>query len=346
MLRRSLAAVSMVLVTLALLVGAVVTECEAQIYPTRPVRIVVGFPAGSASDVLARIYADKLTEYFNQRFLIDNIVGGASNDAAAVAARAEPDGYTLFLAGNAQSAHAAILPEQPFAFPQAFAPIAMLGRAPVVLVVNRSLGVSSVAELIALAKARPGVLHYGSAGVGTGPQIAAELFKATTGVDMVHVSYAGSHDAAADLVAGRLSVLFAPLPTVAGLQAERRILTLAIVGARRSPAAPQIPTLAEAGFTGIDVGLWFGLMAPRGIPTEIQGELANAVKRAIDSRLFKENLLASGAEPVRAPADAFAAFLDIDLPHWAELVGRAGVGVEQVQPPAQATRPTQPASGL
>jgi tripartite-type tricarboxylate transporter receptor subunit TctC len=322
------------LIAALLLSGTAAGVCEAQIYPTRPVHIIVGFPAGSTTDILARIYADKLTEYFNQRFTVENIAGDASNIAAAAAARAEPDGYTLFLASNAQSANAAIMPEQPFAFPQSFAPIAMLARVPPVLVVNRDLGVDSVAGLIALAKARPGELRYGSSGVGTGPQLAAELLKAATGIRMTHVTYGGTHEAAADLIAGRISVLFAPLPTVTGIASDRRIVPLATTGARRSPVAPTLPTLSEAGVAGIDVSLWFGLMAPRGTPPEIQRELANAVKRAVDSRFFKDNLTANGAEPVRASLEAFGAFLEFDVPHWAALVGRAGVTVEDLDRPA------------
>lgn len=330
------------LIAAALLFGAAASVCEAQIYPTRPVHIIVGFPAGSTTDILARIYADKLTEYFNQRFVVDNIAGDSSNIAAAAAARAEPDGYTLFLASNAQSANAAIMPEQPFAFPQAFAPIAMLARVPPVLVVNRELGVDSVAGLVALARKRPGELRYGSSGVGTGPQIAAELLKAATGIRLVHVTYGGTHEAAADLIAGRISVLFAPLPTVTGIATDRRILPLATTSARRSSVAPNLPTLGEAGAGDIDVSLWFGLMAPRGTPTEIQRELANAVKRAMDSSFFKENLTANGAEPVRAPLEAFGAFLELDVPHWAALVGRAGVTVEDFNRPAVPSRPLLP----
>ncbi|WP_146604669.1 Bug family tripartite tricarboxylate transporter substrate binding protein [Rhodoplanes roseus] len=341
MLRRMLA-----WVVVALLTGAAASVSEAQIYPTRPVHIVVGFPAGSTTDILARIYADKLTEYFNQRFVVDNIPGHASNDAAAAAARAEPDGYTLFLASNAQSANAAIIPEQPFAFPHAFAPIAMLARVPTVLVVNRGLGVSSVQELIAYAKARPGVLRYGSSGLGTGPQLAAELFKAASGVAMDHVPYAGTHEAAADVVAGRLPVLFAPLPTISGIATDRRIVSLATTGARRSPVAPNLPTLGEAGLAGIDVNLWFGLMAPRGTPTEIQRELANAVSRAVDSKLFKENLTSTGAEPVRASLDSFAAFIELDMQSWASLVSKAGVTIEEFQRPTVRTAPALPVGGL
>ncbi|MFD2180612.1 Bug family tripartite tricarboxylate transporter substrate binding protein [Rhodoplanes azumiensis] len=340
MLRRLLAPIAA-----TLLLGAVASVADAQIYPTRPVHIVVGFPAGSTTDILARIYADKLTEYFNQRFIVENIPGHSSNDAAATAAIAEPDGYTLFVASNAQSANAAILPEQPFAFPHAFAPIALLGRVPTVVVVNRALGVGSVRELVALAKAKPGTLRYGTSGLGTGGHLAAQLFKAAAGVSMVQATYDGSHEAAADLVAGRLDVLFAPLPTIAGIAADRRIVQLATTGARRSPVAPQLPTLAEEGIAGVDVGLWFGLMAPRGIPGEIQREIANAVTRAVDSHFFKDNLTASGAEPVRATLDTFAAFLEIDMPVWAVLVSKAGVSVADYERPAVRTAPTLPVNG-
>lgn len=323
--RRLIGVLAAVLVVVA--AAAMVTPAAAQLYPTRPVRLVVGFPAGSTSDIIARIYADKLTEYFNQRFIVENSPGDASNDAAAAVARAEPDGYTLFLASNAQSAAVTLLGRR-CAFPQRFDPIALLGIVPSVLVVSQSLGVSSVDELVALAKSRPGTIAYGSAGPGTGPQLAAELFNGAAGVRLIEAPYTGTHDAAADLVAGRLPVLFAPLPAVAGFLADPRIKPLAVVGAKRTALAPYLPTLKEAGVAGADVNLWYGLMAPRGTPLEIEREIANAVATALDNRMFRDTLVGSGAEPVRASLDTFAAFIELDIPRWAKAIGATGLATQ------------------
>lgn len=320
--------VARVLLVAAVLVAGVPLATAQQSYPDRPVKILVGFPAGTTTDILARIYADKLSETFKMRFVVENLPGAASNNAAAAAARAEPDGYTLYLATVANSISVSLYKKLRYEFPGDFAPISLLASAPPVLVVSPSLGVSSIADLIRVAKAKPGEIMYGSAGVGTGPQLAAELFNMMAGVKLVHVPYKGTNEAAADLIGGRLSVLFAPLPTVAGFIADGRLKALATTTAQRTSVAPDLPTIAESGVPGFDVTLWFGLVAPKGTPRQILSSLAAAVEDAMKSNDVKKALATNGGEPIAASLDAFASFIAADVPKWAKVVEFAGLKVE------------------
>ena len=297
-------------------------------YPTRPVKIIVGFPAGTTTDILARIYGDKLSERLGQRFIIENMPGGASNTAAAAAARAEPDGYTLFVATNANSASVSLYKTLRYDFPGDFSPISLLASAPPILVVSPTLGVNTVKELIAYAKERPGEVMYGSAGVGTGPQLAAELFNMEAGVKLTHVPYKGTNEAVADLLTGRLSVLFAPYPSVAGFVKDGRLKALATTTEKRSSVAPELTTIAEAAIPGFDVTLWFGLVAPKGTPAPILKTLADAVEEAKKSDDLKRRLAASGGEPISAALDEFAAFIRADIPKWKKAIEHAGMKIE------------------
>lgn len=299
-----------------------------QSYPNRPVKIIVGFPAGTTTDILARIYADKLSDHFKQRFIIENLPGAASNNAAAVAARAEPDGYTLFLATNVQSVSVTLYKKPRYEFPGDFAPISLLASAPPVLVVSPSLGVNSVQDLIKIAKARPGEIFYGSAGVGTGPQLAAELLNMMAGIKLVHVPYKGTNEAAADLLGGRISVLFAPLPTVAGFISSGQLKALATTPAKRPSVAPNLPTIAESGVPGFDITLWFGLVAPKGTFPEILKAVAAGVEKAMQNEDVKKSLAVNGGEPISASLDDFAAFIAKDIPKWGKVIDYAGLKVE------------------
>lgn len=317
------------------LIGAVLTALAAiaapqiaatqDAYPSRPIKIIVGFPAGTTTDILARIYGDKMGELLKTRFVIENMPGAASNTAAAAAARAEPDGYTLFVGTNANATSVSLYKNLRYAFPGDFAPIALLASAPPVLAVSPKLNVNSVQELIALAKSKPGEVMYGSAGVGTGPYMAAELLNMLAGIKMTHVPYKGTNEALSDLVTGRLSVLFAPLPSVAGFVNDGRIKLLAATPEKRTSVAPTLPTLAESGVAGFDVTLWFGLLAPKGTPAPILAMLAKAVEDAAKSEDVKKRLAAAGGEPISATLGDFAAFIAKDIPKWEKVIRHAGV---------------------
>jgi tripartite-type tricarboxylate transporter receptor subunit TctC len=294
-------------------------------YPTRPVRIIVGFPAGTTTDILARIYADSMARQLKGTFVIENVPGAASNTAAATAARADADGHTLYVATNANSTSVSLYKNLRYEFPGDFEPIALLAGAPPVLAVSAKLDVNSVKELIALAKAKPGEVMYGSAGVGTGPYMAAELLNMMAGIKMTHVPYKGTNEAVADLITGRLSVLFAPLPSIAGVAKEGKIKLLAATPERRTSVAPDLPTVAEAGVAGFDVTLWFGLLAPKGTPREILKSLADAVTEAAKTEEVRKRLAMAGGEPLSATLDDFKAFIAADIPKWAKVIQHAGV---------------------
>jgi tripartite-type tricarboxylate transporter receptor subunit TctC len=307
---------------------AVVASASAQEYPTKPVRIIVGFPGGTSTDALTRIYADKLSEHFNQRFIVENMPGAASNTAAAAAAKADADGYTLYLATNANAISVSLYKNLRYKFPDDFAPIGLLASAPPVLSVSSGLGVSSVKELIAAAKQRPGEISYGSSGVGTGPQLAAELFNMMTGIKLTHIPYKGTNEAVTDLLTNRIGVLFSPLPTVAGLGKEGRLKVLATGSGKRSIGAPDLPTIAEAGVPGFDVSLWFGLVAPKGTPPAILKAIAAAIEKAHQNDDVKLRLAANGGEPMKASLEDFAAFIAKDVPKWAKAVEHAGMKID------------------
>jgi len=297
-------------------------------YPDKPVRVVVGFPAGTATDILSRVYVNKLNEEFGGRFVVENIPGAATNNAAAMVARAEPDGYTLFVASNAQPISMSLFRRLRYEFPADFALISLLVSSPTLLVVGPGLKVNSVPELVAAAKAKPGELTYGSAGVGTGPQLAAEILAMRTGTKFTHVPYKGTNEAVADLVTGRISMLFAAAPVVAGFIADGRLKALAVTSAKRTSIAPNLITVAESGVPGFDVTLWFGLVAPKGTPPQIVNLLANRIEAMKQGDDIKQQLARIGGEPLIGSGQAFADFVANDAPKWKQAIEHAGMKVE------------------
>ena len=241
----------------------------AQDYPNRPIRVIVGFPPGTSADITARVVGARMGQILGQQFVVENKPGAGSNIAADLVSRAPKDGYTLLMANISNTILTAGSSNFSYDFQKDFVPIVRLTTVPNVLVVNPSINVKSVAELIALAKAKPDELSFGSSGVATGTHLAGELFKMQTGTKMVHVPYPGSPQSVADLVAGRIQVLFAPASTVLPLVRDGKLVALASTEAKRTAAAPELPTMMEAGLPSFETGLWFGLMAPTGTPKEV-----------------------------------------------------------------------------
>lgn len=297
----------------------------ADTYPDRPIHLIVGFPAGTTTDILARIYAEKMGKLLNATFVVENMPGAASNNAAATAAHSAPDGYTLFVASNANTTGMSLYKDLRYKIPEDFEPISQLASAPPVLAVSNQLGVNSVQELIALAKKKPGEVLFGSAGVGTGPYMAAEVLEMLAGIKMTHVPYKGTNLALTDLMTGRISVLFAPLPSVSGVAKSGKIKLLASTPAKRPSVAPDLPTIAESGVKGFDVTLWFGLVASKGTPRPILVKLANAVQATGKSEDVKARLALAGGEPMTLTLDDFGVFLKNDVPKWAAIVKHAGL---------------------
>ena len=297
-------------------------------YPDKPVRVVVGFPAGTATDILSRIYVAKLNEEFGGRFVVENMPGAATNTAAAMVARAEPDGYTLFVASNVQTISMSLFQRLRYQFPGDFALISLLVSTPTLLVVGPGVKANSVLELVEAAKAKPGELTYGSAGVGTGPQLAAELLAMHTGTKFTHVPYKGTNEAVGDLLTGRIAMLFAAAPVVAGFIADGRLKALAVTSAKRTSIAPDLVTVAEAGVPGFDVTLWFGLVAPKGTPPHIVNLLASRIEAIQKGPDIRQQLLKVGGEPVIGSGPAFAAFVESDIPKWKKAIDHSGMKIE------------------
>ena len=269
-------------VALTLAVGLAAPPALAQSdYPNRPVRLIVGFPAGSSADITARVLGQRMGQSLGQQFVIENKPGAGSSLAAEFVARAPKDGYTLFILSSANITNAAINPNLPFDIAKDFAPIALINTAAVVLVVPPVTAANNVQELIALAKSKPGEILYASTGVGTAPHLSGELMSMRAGVKLVHVPYQGSPQAATDLLAGRVSMMFSPASAVVSQVEAGSLKALASAASKRPGILPNVPTMAEAGMPDFDTSIWFGLVAPAGTPKDIVDKLARAVREAV-----------------------------------------------------------------
>jgi tripartite-type tricarboxylate transporter receptor subunit TctC len=313
--------------TLALLVGVAtsVTIREARAgYPERPVRIVVGFGAGSAADVAARIVAEELGQTMRQRFFIENKPGAGSNTAAMGVAKGEADGYTLFL-GSAANAISASVKGSSVDLNNDLKPIALICSLPNILVVHPSMKANTVQDLIALARAEPGKLNYGSAGAGTSLHLSMELFKTMAGINLVHVPYTGSPQAMQDLIGGRLHLMFSPASTALPQIEAGYLRPLAWSSATRGRSLPDLPTVAQSGLPGFDTSIWFGLLAPVSTPDSIRDQLAEAITHALNSDVVIKALRAQEMEPLHGGPAPFAAHIANETAKWADVAAKAGL---------------------
>ena len=297
----------------------------AEDYPTRPVRVMVGFPAGSGADMTARVVGQRMGQLLGQQLVVENKPGAGSSLAADIAARSPKDGYTLLLATIANVINAAVTPNLSFDFIKDFTPIVRLTTTPNILVVHPSVGVKSVKELIALAKAKPDELSFASSGVATGTHLAAELFKVMAGVQMVHVPYAGSPQAVTDLLAGRIQLFFSPASSVLQHVRDGKLVALDSTEAERTAVAPDLPTMIESGLPGFEAGLWFGLVAPAGTPKDIVDKLARAANEALRTDEVKKALTPQGLDLVGGSPEDFARYLDNEMKRWSTVAQAAGL---------------------
>jgi tripartite-type tricarboxylate transporter receptor subunit TctC len=294
-------------------------------YPNKPIRIVVGFTPGSVADITARVLGNRMGQILGQSVVVENRVGAGSNLAAEFVARSAKDGYTLFLPGSANIANAAINPNLPFDIIKDFAPIALVNNAAVILVVHPSLGVKNVQELIALAKSKPGELSYASTGIGSAPHFSGELFQQSTGTKLVHVPYQGSPQAATDLLAGRVQVMFSPATAVISLVQDGRLKVLASSGRKRPGILPDLPTMIESGMPDFDTAIWFGLTAPAGTPREVIDKLTRAVREAVKSSDVVAAWRPQGVDPLDGGADDLARLEASELKRWSAVATAAGL---------------------
>ena len=289
-------------------------------YPTRPVRLIVGFAAGSSGDVIARIVAHKLSELLKQNVVVEDKPGASSMVATDYVARSAKDGYTLMFATIATTINMTLLAGNAPNVEKDMTPIALVGSIPNILVVDAKLGVSDVKGLIALAKQKPDELLYGASGLGSGPHLATELFKQMAGVKMTGVLYPGSGQTAVDLIAGRIQVMFAPAPTVLGLIKDGRVKPLATTEAKRSNIAPDLPTIAEAGLPGYAAGLWFGILGPGGLPKPVIDKLSEATNAALKDPAVLQGLQSQGLNATGGSPEDFARFIKSETERWARVI--------------------------
>jgi tripartite-type tricarboxylate transporter receptor subunit TctC len=293
-------------------------------YPDKPVRMIIGFPAGSGVDILARLAGQKLAETYGQQFVIDNRPGAGSNIAANLAAKAAPDGYTIFLGTVANAINATLYAKLPFDFTRDFAPIVLAASAPNLLVVHPSVPARSVAELIRLAKAQPGQLSFGSSGTGTAPHLAGELFKRMAGIDIVHVPYRGGPQATTDLIGGQYAMLFAISSTVLPHIKSGRLRTLAITTLARMPSLPEVPTVAESGLPGFEAVTWFGFMVPAAAPRDIINRLNADIGKALALPDVRQQLALQGIDVIGGTPEQFAEHVRKETAKWADVIRRSG----------------------
>jgi tripartite-type tricarboxylate transporter receptor subunit TctC len=302
---------------------------SAQTFPSRPVKIVVPFPAGGSNDILARIVAQQLTERNGQPFLIDNRAGAGGNIGADAVATSEPDGYTLLLtAPSPLTTNVALYKKMPFDPAKAFAPVALIATVPVVLVVNPSLPVKNVGELVALAKQKPGTIDFGSSGIGSTNHLAGELLKSMTGINIVHVPYRGAAPAMNDLLGGQILMMFDNMPSLLQQVQGKTINAIAVAGATRASALPDVPTVAESGVPGFDVVAWFGLVAPANTPAPVLEKLRSEVDDILKLPDVKKRFAELGAEPGNVSGAAFGKFLAEDTEKWTKIIRASGASAD------------------
>ena len=312
---------------LAGLALALTATAFAQSYPARPVRVLVGFPPGGGTDIMARLLTPKLSEALGQQYVVENRPGATTNIASAMVATSAPDGYTLLFTTSALAINMSLYRNLTFDAVRDFAPISVFAESPNLLVAHASAG-ASVKELLAKARANPGALNYSSAGSGTSQHLAGELFKARTGAQIVHVPYKGTAASLTAVIAGEVQFTFANVPAILGHVKSGRVHALAVLAPKRSALMPDVPTMAEAGVAGVEVPVWYALLAPAATPREVVKILSDATVRAAHSPELGKKLVEQGTEPVGNSPDEFAAMLKAEVARWAEIVRISGARPE------------------
>jgi tripartite-type tricarboxylate transporter receptor subunit TctC len=317
-------------IALALLAGVNAT-CAAPsgAYPTKPIRLIVPYPPGGGNDIIGRAVAEKLTEKLGQQVVIDNRGGAATVIGAEIAARSPADGYTILLATvTTLAVNPNLLRKIPYDALRDFDPVSMLATQPYLLVVHPGIAAKSAQELIALVRAKPGTLNFASPGTGSNGHLAGELMKSMTGIDMVHVAYKGTGPALNDLLGGHVSLMFATMPSVHAHVQNRKLRGIAVSTARRSPAMPAVPTLAESGVPGYSMFSWNGLTVPRSTPAHVVSKLNAEVRVVLESPDLEKRLTALGFDPEPSTPQAFAKFVREELGRYAKLVKAAGLSAQ------------------
>jgi tripartite-type tricarboxylate transporter receptor subunit TctC len=312
-------------IALALLLSLAL-EAAAQPYPAKPIRFIVPFPPGGSADILARAIGQKAGEGLGQSFVVENRPGAGTAIGAEALAKSASDGYAIMI--GTVSSHAinpALNPKLPFDPVKDFTPVSLVATIPFAMIVHPSVPANTVQEFVALARAKPGTLNYSSAGSGTSNHLAGELLRSMTGIDIVHIPYKGSAPALNDLLAGQVSMMFDLVLTAAPHVRSVAVRGLAVTGAQRSSALPNLPTVAESGVPGYEVSAWFGIFAPAGVPHPVVQRLNAEFVKAMQQPDLRQRLASQGAEPLTSTPEEFAAYLRSEIDKWAKVVKAAGM---------------------
>ena len=313
---------------IALCVSAQATALAQQAnagYPSKPIRMLVGFPVGGGADVAARAIGPRMGEFLGQQIIVDNRPGAGSSIASEIAAKATPDGYTLVSIGSSHAVNAALYPKLPYAPAAGFSAVVLVATAPVTITANMAVPAKNLKELTALAKSRPGQLNYGSAGVNGINHLAAELLKRSANFDITLVPYKGVAQALPALIAGEVQLMFASLPGSIDQIRAGRIRAIAVTSIKRSNAAPDIPTVSESGVPGYEASSWFGILAPAGTPKDIVARLNADAMKAIRVREVNDLLVRQGMDPAGSTPADFDAYLRTEIAKWTRVVREAGI---------------------
>jgi tripartite-type tricarboxylate transporter receptor subunit TctC len=305
------------------------TPGAAQNYPTKAIRLIVPFPPGGPNDILGRVLAQILSEQLGYQVVVDNRGGAGGIIGAELAARAGPDGYTLLFGGTAPlSINPALHKTLPYDPIKDFSAVSLVGTAPSMLVAHPAVPIKTVKDLIALAKARPGQLNFASAGIGTPPHLAGELFKSMAGVDMVHVPYKGGGPALTDLLAGQVGLYFSGISSALPFVKEGKLRGIAVTSAKRTAVVPDMPTIAESGLPGYEVGNWYAVLAPAATPPAIVTRLSAEINTALKAAEVRKRFLELAADPLGSTPAELAAYIRSEIVKWAKVIKMAGIKPE------------------
>jgi len=306
-----------------------VAQAQQSDYPTRPITLVVPYAAGGGNDAMARVVADRMSKTLGQSIVIENRGGAGGSIATRQVAKSAPDGYTLGLGGTGTLAiDPTLYPNAGYNPRRDFAPIGLIATSPLIVLVQPALPVRTIQELIALAKTQPGKLTYASAGSGSGIHLGTLLFAASAGIELTHIPYKGSGPALTDLLGGHVAIYFSSLPPAIGLVKEGKVRALAVTGAKRSAAFPDVPTVAEQGLPGFEAVLHYGVIAPAGTPGPIVAKLNAALREALKSAEVNDRIVTEGAEPLATTPEDYAADIDREETKWSAVVKKSGAKAE------------------
>jgi len=313
----------------ALLAAVAAAPAVAQTYPAKSIRMIVPFPPGGPNDILGRVMAAEMGRLLGQQVVIDNRGGAGGTLGSDLAAKAPADGYTLLLSGTASLSIApSLYSKLPYDPVKDFAPVSLIATAPSILIAHPALPVRTVKDVIALAKAKPGQLNFASAGIGTPPHLAGELFKSMAGVSIVHVPYKGGGPALTDLLAGQVEMYFSGISSALPLVKDGKLRGIAVTSAKRTSIMPEMPTIAESGIAGYEVGNWYAIVAPARTPEVVVARLHGEIVKVLGIAEMKKRLVELGADPVGSTPEELARYQQAELAKWAKVVKAAGIRPE------------------